>query len=105
MPVGWPSFDPVGDVVAILALCIAFVLACPDCPLRHDRRPLPMVTTTAALGILWVAHLVAFSGVIPGIQGLSGQVTAAWVFLMINLTAPALLAVSFLSHSGPWNGG
>jgi signal transduction histidine kinase len=103
MPVGWPSFDPVGDVVAILALCIAFVLACLDCHLRHDRRPLPMVTTTAALGILWVAHLVALSGVIPGIQGLSGQVTAALVFLMINLTAPALLAVSLLHRSGHVN--
>jgi signal transduction histidine kinase len=103
MPVGWPSFDPVGDVVAILALCIAFVLACLDCHLRHDRRPLPMVTTTAALGILWVAHLVAFSGVIPGIQGVSGQVTASWVFLMINLTAPALLALSLLHRRGHVN--
>jgi signal transduction histidine kinase len=100
MPVGWPSFDPVGDVAAILALCIAFVLACLDCHLRHDRRPLPMVTTTAALGVLWVAHLVALSGVIPGIQGLSGAVTASWVFLMINLAAPALLAVSLLHRRG-----
>jgi signal transduction histidine kinase len=103
MPVGWPSFDPVGDVVAILALCIAFVLACLDCHLRHDRRPLPMVTTTAALGILWVARLVALSGVIPGIQGLSGAVTASWVFQMINLAAPALLAVSLLHRRGHVN--
>jgi signal transduction histidine kinase len=103
MPVGWPPFEPVGDVVAILALCIAFVLACLDCHLRHDRRPLPMVTTTAALAVLWVAHLVAFSGVIPGIRGLGGEITASWVFLMINLAAPALLAPSLLHRRGHVN--
>jgi signal transduction histidine kinase len=103
MPVGWPSLEPAGDVAAILALCIAFVLACLDCHLRHDRRPLPMVTTTAALAVLWVAHLVAFSGVIPGIQGLGGELTASWVFLMINLAAPALLALSVLHRRGHVN--
>src|SRR5436309_2519181 len=103
MPAGWPSFEPVGDVVAVLTLCVAFVLACLDCHLRHDRRPLPMVTTTAALAVLWIANLVAFSGVVPGLQGMSGEVTACWIFLAINVTGPTLLATSMLHRPGRVN--
>src|SRR5207244_12848691 len=105
MPAGWPSFEPVGDVVAILTLCVAFVLACLDCHLRHDRRPLPMVTTTAALAVLWAADLLAFGGVAPGIQGPGGDVTASWIFLMINLTGPTLLATSLVHRAGHVNSG
>jgi signal transduction histidine kinase len=103
MPAGWPPFEPVGDVVAILGLSVAFVLACLDCHLRHDRRPLPMVTTTAALVVLWTANLVTFSGVLPGMQGLKGDVAASWVFLVINLTGPTLLMTSLFHRAGNVN--
>jgi signal transduction histidine kinase len=103
MPAGWPTFEPVGDVVAILVLAVAFVLACLDCHLRHDRRPLPMVTTTAALVVLWTANLVTFSGVLPGMQGRSAAAAASWVFLMINLTGPTLLTASFVHRAGHVN--
>jgi signal transduction histidine kinase len=103
MPAGWPSFEPVGDVVAILTLCVAFVLACLDCHLRHDRRPLPMVTTTAALAVLWAADLLAFAGVAPGNQGPGGDLTASWIFLIINLTGPTLLATSLVHRAGHVN--
>src|SRR5437879_11597200 len=103
MPAGWPTFQPVGDIVAILVLTVAFVLACLDCHLRHDRRPLPMVTTTAALVVLWTAVLVSFSGVLPGMAGLSGDVAASWVFLTINLTGPTLLTTSLLHRGGHVN--
>src|SRR5437879_12631822 len=92
MPAGWPTFEPVGDVVAALSLCVAFVLACLDCHLRHDRRPLPMITTTAGLTVLWVANLIAFSGIVPGITAPGGMLTASWIFLIANPTGPVLLA-------------
>src|SRR5205085_6509456 len=88
MPPGWPTFEPVGAVVAILTLSVAFVLACLDCHLRHDRRPLPMVSTTAAMTVLWAANLIAFSGVVPGLSGSTGMLTASWIFLVINVTGP-----------------
>src|SRR2546430_16646068 len=100
MPAGWPTFEPVGDVVAALSLCVAFVLACLDCHLRHDRRPLPMVTTTAALAILWIADLIAFSGGVPGIRIPNGEVVGSWIFLTINVTESTLLAASLLHRSG-----
>src|SRR5437867_11109256 len=100
MPAGWPIFEPVGDVVAALNLCVAFVLACLDCHLRHDRRPLPMVTTTAALAVLWIADLVAFSGGVPGIRIQNGEVIASWIFLTINMTESALLGASLLHRAG-----
>ena len=103
MPAGWPSFEPVGDVVAVLTLSVAFVLACLDCHLRHDRRPLPMITTTAALTVLWAANLIAFSGVVPGVTGPSGMLAASWIFLIANLTGPILLASSLLHRAGNVN--
>jgi signal transduction histidine kinase len=100
MLVNVPQLEPVGDVVAVVSLTIAFVLACLDCHLRQDRRPLPMVVTTAALAILWGAHLAASSGVVPGVQGPIGRATASWIFLVTNLVAPSLLAASLLHRPG-----
>src|SRR6516164_8172975 len=100
MLVNVPPIEPVGDVVAVLSLTIAFVLASLDCHLRQDRRPLPMVVTTAALVILWAAHLAASSGVVPGVQGPISRATASWIFLVTNLVAPSLLAASLLHRPG-----
>jgi signal transduction histidine kinase len=77
----------IGDTVVIVWLGIAFVIASLDCRLRHDRRPLPLCVTTAALLIIWIGHVVAFAGLVPALRYL-----APWTLLVATWATPALLA-------------
>lgn len=88
------------DVIAVLSLHIAFVLACLDCQLRRDRRQMPVVTTTSALAVLWMYRLFASSGLLPGLGAPSAVASSDWTLLLVNLVASSLLAVSLAHRSG-----
>ncbi|MBO0687143.1 MAG: hypothetical protein J2P45_28675, partial [Candidatus Dormibacteraeota bacterium] len=100
MLVSLPPIELFVDVIAVLSLHIAFVLACLDCQLRRDRRPLPVVTTTSALAVLWMYRLFASSGIVPGLGVRTTVSSSAWTLLLVNLVASSLLAASLLHRSG-----
>ncbi|MBO0687701.1 MAG: hypothetical protein J2P45_31520, partial [Candidatus Dormibacteraeota bacterium] len=100
MLVSLPPGELFVDVIAVLSLHIAFVLACLDCQLRQDRRPLPVVTITSALAVLWMYRLFASSGLLPGLGGRTIVASSAWTLLLVNLVAASLLAASLLHRSG-----
>lgn len=100
MLVSLPPIELFVDVIAVLSLHIAFVLACLDCQLRRDRRLLPVVTTTSALAALWMYRLFASSGIVPGLGVRTTVSSSAWTLLLVNLVASSLLAASLLHRSG-----
>lgn len=56
---------PLVDGGTILCMAVVVTLGAIDVVARRDGRALPMVAAGAAIGILWVPHLVAVPGVVP----------------------------------------
>lgn len=79
---------------------MAAALAALDAWLRADRRAKPAVAISAALAVLWAAHLILFPGTVPGIDQVYTSVATASVFMAINLMTPLMLSVALL-----WLGG
>lgn len=91
---------PVLDTAAIVCLLIAAAVAALDAWLRADRRAIPALAISAALAVLWAAHLILFPGTVPGMDHTYASVATSSVFVAINLMTPLMLSVALL-----WLGG
>lgn len=93
-------FVPVCDVAAVLSMATTVVLGSLDTQLREDTRSLPIVVIATAASVLWLGHLVTFPGVFPGVSWPGFNDMTSWLFLIICLSTPALLAVALTRRGG-----
>ncbi|HSO94228.1 MAG TPA: GAF domain-containing protein, partial [Candidatus Dormibacteraeota bacterium] len=87
-------FVPVCDVTAVLSMATTVVLGSLDTQLRQDTRSLPIVVIATAASVLWLGHLVTFPGVVPGVSWSGFNDMSTWLFLIISLSTPMMLAVA-----------
>jgi signal transduction histidine kinase len=92
-------FVPVCDVAAVLSMATTVVLSSLDTQLREDTRSLPIVVIATTASVLWLGHLVTFPGVIPGVTWPGFNDMTSWLFLIICISTPAMLAVA-LTRTG-----
>jgi signal transduction histidine kinase len=91
-----PWFIPVADVATIVCVVVTSGLAIIDARLRNDTRSLPLATLGLTLAILWTAHLLVFPGDVPIISGPEANDTTSWLYLIVNLVTPSMLALTAL---------
>ena len=89
-----PWFVPVCDVAAVLSLATTVVLGSLDTQLREDTRSLPIVVIATTASVLWLGHLVTFPGVFPAVGRPEFNDMTSWLFLIIVLSTPLMLAVT-----------
>jgi len=89
-----PWFVPVCDVAAMLSMATTVVLGSLDTQLREDTRSLPIVVIATTASVLWLGHLVTFPGVFPTIVWPGFNDMTSWLFLIIALSTPLMLAVA-----------
>jgi len=89
-----PWFVPVCDVAAVLSMATTVVLGSLDTQLREDTRSLPIVVIATTASVLWLGHLVTFPGVFPSIVWPGFNDMTSWLFLIISLATPLLLAIA-----------
>ncbi len=89
-----PWFVPVCDVAAVLSMATTVVLGSLDTQLREDTRSLPIVVIATTASVLWLGHLVTFPGVFPSIGWPGFNDMTSWLFLIISLATPLMLAIA-----------
>ena len=89
-----PWFVPVCDVAAVLSMATTVVLGSLDAQLREDTRSLTIVVIASGASVLWLGHLATFPGVFPGVTWPGFNDMTSWLFLIICLATPTLLAVA-----------
>jgi signal transduction histidine kinase len=87
-------FVPVCDIAAVLSMATTVVLGSLDTQLREDTRSLPIVTIATAAGVLWLGHLMTFPGVFPTLLWPGFNDMTSWVFVIIGLATPLMLAIA-----------
>jgi signal transduction histidine kinase len=93
---GW--FIAVCDLLAVVCLAVVMALAGLEAVLRHDGRSLATVTVAAAGALMWVAHAAVFPGDLPAFSSPYFDQFTSWLYLMINLAVPMLLAFALLER-------
>ena len=95
-----PWYVPFLDGASVMCMAVVVVLGSIDTMVRRDSRSLPIVAASAAIGTLWLPHLLAFPLAFASIPAFSGQ-TASFMFNIAQWVTPALLAVALLQRTGP----
>lgn len=98
-----PWFVPACDVAAVLSMATTVVLGSLDTQLREDTRSLPIVVIATTASVLWLGHLVTFPGVFPAVTWPGFNDMTSWLFLIICLSTPVMLAVALTrrGHHSP----
>ena len=96
-----PWFIPIADLGAVICLMGTIGLASVDANLRRDTRSLPVAALGAAAALLWTVHFAIFPGDLPGLQGRFTSELTSWVFLLLNLTVPFMVAIVLVQPSRP----
>ena len=96
-----PWFIPIVDLGAVLCLVATIGLASVDANLRRDTRSLPVAALGAAAALLWTIHFAVFPGDLPGLHGRFTSELTSWVYLLINLTVPFMVAIVLVQPSHP----
>jgi diguanylate cyclase (GGDEF)-like protein len=95
-----PWYVPFLDGASVMCMAVVVILGSIDTLVRRDSRSLPIVAASAAIGTLWLPHLLAFPLAFASVPAFSGQ-TASFMFNIAQWVTPALLAVALLQHTGP----
>ena len=95
------TFIPLVDGGTILSLAVVAALGTIDVVVRRDGRGLPMVAAGAAIGILWVPHLLAFPGVLPVPPAPFPGQSETLFFHLAHLATPVILAFALYRAPGP----
>ena len=96
-----PWFIPIADLGAVICLLGTIGLASVDSNLRRDTRSLPVAALGAAAALLWTIHFAIFPGDLPALQGRFTSELTSWVFLLLNLTVPFMVAIVLVQPSHP----
>ncbi|MDQ6885546.1 MAG: GAF domain-containing protein, partial [Candidatus Dormibacteraeota bacterium] len=92
LTVALPWFVPVCDVAAVLSMATTAILGSLDAQLREDTRSLPIVALATAASVLWLGHAFTFPGVIPMFVWPGFNDMTSWLFLILSLGTPLMLA-------------
>jgi diguanylate cyclase (GGDEF)-like protein/PAS domain S-box-containing protein len=98
-PLTW--FAPVLDSATVVMLLVVLVLSSIDVVLRRHSRLTPMAITALGLALLWLAHMVAFPGVLPVHLPLVSIQTAPYLFNLGHIAAPVLFVWILSQRTGP----
>ena len=96
-----PWFIPIVDLGAVLCLLATIGLAGVDANLRRDSRSLPVAALAAAAGLLWTIHFAVFPGDLPGLESRFTSELTSWVYLLLNLAVPFMVAIVLVQPSRP----
>ncbi|HEY9287351.1 MAG TPA: EAL domain-containing protein [Candidatus Dormibacteraeota bacterium] len=88
-PLTW--YIPVVDSAMLVMLSVVLVLASTDVILRRHDRLLTVAASSLALGLVWLAHGLAFPGVLPTASPLIGSQTPSYLFHLGHIATPALI--------------
>src|SRR2546430_744104 len=99
MPLTW--YVPALDMAMVVTLAVVLMLSSTDAIIRRHGRLLPIAFGSAALGLVWLAHMLAFPGVIPGRFLLVSSQTAPYLFHLGHIGMPCVLTWLLLQRTSP----
>jgi diguanylate cyclase (GGDEF)-like protein/PAS domain S-box-containing protein len=98
-PLTW--FAPVLDSATVVMLLVVLLLSSIDVLLRRHSRLMPVALLSLGLGLLWLAHMLTFPGVLPVHPPLVSAQTAPYLFNLGHIAAPVLFAWILSQPTGP----
>ena len=99
LPLTW--YVPALDMTMVVTLAVAFFLSAVDVLIRRHGRMLPIGFASAALGLVWLVHMLTFPGVLPGRLPFVTAQTAPYLFHLGHIGMPCLLIWILLRRTGP----
>ncbi|TMD85471.1 MAG: EAL domain-containing protein [Chloroflexi bacterium] len=96
-----PWYVPALDMAMVVTLSVVLLLSSTDAIIRRHGRLLPLAFGGAALGLVWLAHMLTFPGVIPGRFPLVSSQAAPYLFQVGQIGMPCLLTWILLQPTGP----
>src|SRR5438128_7059657 len=99
VPLTW--YVPVLDSAMVVTLAVVLVLSSIDVLIRRHGRSLPLAFVSVVLGMLWLAHMLTFPGVVPFSLPFVTNQTAPFLFHVAHIGTPALYAWILLHRAGP----
>src|SRR2546423_3007637 len=89
LPLTW--YAPALDSATVLILLVVLTLSSIDVVLRRHSRLLAAAAASLALALVWLAHMLAFPGVLPAGVPLIQSQTAPYLFNLGHIAMPLLL--------------
>ena len=99
LPLTW--YVPVLDVAMVVTLAVVLFLCALDVIIRRHDRLLAIAFASTILGIVWLAHMLTFPGVIPARPAFISLQTAPYLFHLGQIGMPCLLTWILLHRTGP----
>jgi PAS domain S-box-containing protein len=99
LPLTW--YVPVLDMAMVVTLGVVLFLCALDVIIRRHDRLLAIGFASTTLGIVWLAHMLTFPGVIPGRAPFVSSQTAPYLFHLGQIGTPCLLTWILLQRTGP----
>ncbi|HEV2014286.1 MAG TPA: EAL domain-containing protein [Candidatus Dormibacteraeota bacterium] len=99
LPLTW--YVPALNMTMVVTLAVAFFLCAVDVVIRRHGRMLPLGFASAALGMVWLVHMLTFPGVLPGRLPFVTAQTAPYLFHLGHIGVPSLLVWILLRRTGP----
>src|SRR5207237_2479600 len=99
LPLTW--YVPALDMAMVVTLAVVLMLSSTDAIIRRHGRLLPIAFGSAALGLVWLAHMLTFPGVIPGRFPLVSSQTAPYLFHLGHIGMPCVLTWLLLQRTSP----
>jgi diguanylate cyclase (GGDEF)-like protein/PAS domain S-box-containing protein len=98
-PLLW--YVPALDSAIAVTLLVVVVLASVDVVMRRHSRLLPVAVSALCLALLWLAHGVAFPGVVPVHLLLTSRQTSGALFHLAHIATPSLFVWVLLQPTRP----
>ncbi|HEV3096011.1 MAG TPA: EAL domain-containing protein [Candidatus Dormibacteraeota bacterium] len=98
LPLTW--YVPVLDMTMVVTLAVVLFLSALDVIIRRHDRLLAIGFASAMLGIIWLAHMLTFPGVIPGRPPFVSPQTAPYLLHLGQIGMPCLLTWILLQRTG-----
>jgi len=99
LPLTW--YVPVLDMAMVVTLAVVLFLCALDVIIRRHDRLLAIGFASTTLGIVWLAHMLSFPGVIPARPPFVSSQTAPYLFDLGQIGMPCLLTWILLQRTGP----
>src|SRR2546423_2519879 len=99
LPLTW--YVPVLDSAMVVTLAVVLVLSSTDVVIRREGRSLPLVLVSVVIGMLWLAHMATFPGVLPFKLLFTTSQTGSYLFHAGHMATPALYAWILLHPPRP----
>src|SRR5438874_7505058 len=99
LPLTW--YVPALDMTVVVTLAVVFLLASTDARIRRHGRLLPVAFGSVALGLVWLAHMLTFPGVLPGNYPLRSVQAAPYLFQLGHIGMPCVLTWILMHPTRP----